>query len=75
MNDQIVAQLLGLVLLVGVMPVAFAHMFGGSGWSGAVMRFYGRILRSLFALPFLLLGRLFTGAGASIKGGGKKRRP
>lgn len=48
---------------------------GGGGWSGKVMQLYGRMLRALFAFPFMLIGRLFTGVGGSIKGGsGKKKR-
>lgn len=72
MSDPI-GPLLGLVVLVAVLPVAFAHILGGGGWSGKVLRLYGRILRTIFAFPFTLLGRLFTGVGASIKGGGKKK--
>ncbi len=75
--DQIVSPFLGIVILVAVLPVAVAHIFGGGGWSGWVMRLYGRILRAIFAFPFMLIGRLFTGVGGSIKGGGskKKRKP
>ncbi|TAK05048.1 hypothetical protein EPO33_03575 [Patescibacteria group bacterium] len=68
MHDPI-APLLGLLILVAVLPVAVAHILGGGGWSGWVMRLYGRILRFLFSLPFVLLGRAFGAIGKAIKSG------
>lgn len=73
MND-LISSLLSVVLLVAALPFAFAYVLGGDGWGKKVMALYGRILRTIFASPFMLIGWLFNGVGASIKGGGKKKR-
>lgn len=65
--NNVQLMIFSIVLLLAL-PFAFAHMIGGNGWSGAVMRFYLRIVRAIFGWPIMKLGELIKAIGKAIKG-------
>ena len=57
-----------IALHIGI--IGFAHIVGGSAWSGRVTRAFLKFYRGLLALPFTLAARLLTAIGSAIRGGG-----
>lgn len=59
------------VIVLHIMAIGFAHIVGGSAWSGRVARAFLKFYRGLLALPFVAIAKIATSVAGLIRGGKK----